>query len=140
MFYALNWFAIASLLTVWSLLAWLLNALAVWTLTHAAALPGAASTAAGVVLPDWLTAWVAPEFLQSLSQALSFVGSVLASVLSAAPALAGSVTVAAWVFWGLGAFFLLLLGIAMHLLITRLRRRTEVTASGAMPRPPVLAH
>mgnify|MGYP000146666367 CR=1 FL=1 len=45
------------------------------------------------------------------------------SLLQAAPALAGGVTVATWVVWGIGSALLLLLGAGLHLLIALWRRR-----------------
>ena len=45
MFYAISWFAVLSLLALWSLAAWALHAVAVWTVSNAGALTGAASGA-----------------------------------------------------------------------------------------------
>ncbi|MCD2512044.1 hypothetical protein [Comamonas endophytica] len=45
--------------------------------------------------------------------------------LSAVPALAGGVTVLAWVIWGLGALALLALAVGAHVLIALFRRRSS---------------
>jgi hypothetical protein len=123
MFYALSWFAVVALLALWSLAAWALNAVAVWTVSNAGALSGAASGAGTIRLPDWLAPWVPPEFAQSVSQMLAGLGPVVDSLLQAAPALAGGLTAATWVVWGIGSALLLMLGAGMHLLIALWRRR-----------------
>jgi hypothetical protein len=45
------------------------------------------------------------------------------SLLQAAPALAGGLTVATWVVWGIGSVLLVLMGTGLHLLIALWRRR-----------------
>jgi len=123
MFYALSWFVVVALLALWSLAAWALNAVAVWSVSSAGALSGAASGAGATSLPDWLAPWVPPEIAQSVSQMLAGLGPMVDSLLQAAPALAGGVTVATWVVWGIGSALLLMLGAGMHLLIALWRRR-----------------
>ena len=123
MFYALSWFVVVALLALWSLAAWALNAVAVWTVSNVGALSGAASGAGTIRLPDWLAPWVPPEIAQSVSQMLAGLGPVVDSLLHAAPALAGGVTVATWVVWGIGSALLLMLGAGVHLLIALWRRR-----------------
>ena len=123
MFYALSWFVVVALLALWSLTAWALNAVAVWTVSNAGALSGAASGAGTIRLPDWLAPWVPPEIAQSVSQMLAGLGPAVDSLLQAAPALAGGVTVATWVVWGIGSALLLMLGAGVHLLIALWRRR-----------------
>jgi hypothetical protein len=123
MFYALSWFVVVALLALWSLAAWALNAVAVWSVSNAGALSGAASGAGTIRLPDWLAPWVPPEIAQSVSQMLAGLGPVVDSLLQAAPALAGGLTVATWVVWGLGSVLLVLLGAGLHLLIALWRRR-----------------
>jgi len=78
MFYVISWFAVLSLLALWSLAAWALHAVAVWTVSNAGALTGAASGAtagvAGLRLPDWLAPWVPPEVAQAMTSLLSAWG------------------------------------------------------------------
>ena len=105
MFYAISWFVVTWLLALWSLAAWALHAVAVWSVSNAGALSGTASGVGSIALPDWLPAWVPTELLQ------------------AAPALAGGLTVVAWVVWAIGGVLLLLLGATLHLLIALWRRR-----------------
>jgi hypothetical protein len=123
MFYALSWFVVASLIALWSLAAWALHAVAVWTVSNAGALTGAASGAGAMALPDWLGPWVPPEIAQWVSQLLAGLGPFFDGLLQAAPALAGGVTVATWVVWGIGSVLLVLLGAGLHLLIALWRRR-----------------
>ncbi len=125
MFYALNWFVVVALLAFWSVTAWALHAVAVWVVSSAGALPGAASGVTTVALPDWLAPWVPPEIAQWVSQLLAGLGPVIDSLLQAVPTLAGGVTVATWVVWGVGSVLLVLLGAGLHLLIALWRRRSS---------------
>jgi hypothetical protein len=124
MFYALSWFVIFSLLALWSLSAWALNAVAVWTVSNAGALTGAASGAESLRLPDWLAPWVPPEIVQIATSMLAGLAPIVEGLLQAAPALAGGLTVATWVVWGIGSMLLVLLGAGLHLLIAMWRRRS----------------
>ncbi len=124
MFYALSWFLVVALLTIWSLVAWGLQAVAVWTVSNAGALSGAASGASAMTLPDWLAPWVPPEVAQWAGQLLAGLAPFIDSLLQSAPALAGGLTVATWVIWGIGSVLLVLLGAGIHLLIALWRRRS----------------
>ena len=122
MFYALSWFAVLAVLALWSLAAWALHAVAVWTVSNAGALSGAAAGVGTLAVPDWLAPWVPPELAQWASQAMGALAPLIDSLMQAAPALAGGMTVATWVIWGIGSALLLLLGAGLHLLIALLRR------------------
>ena len=122
MFYARSWFVVVALLALWSLAAWALNAVAGWTLSSAGTLTGAASGVGTVALPDWLAPRVPPDVAQWASQAMGALAPLVDSLMQAAPALAGGMTVATWVIWGIGSALLLLLGSGLHLLIALLRR------------------
>lgn len=123
MFYALNWFILAALLALWSLAAWALHAAAVWSLSSAGAFAGAASGAGTIALPDWLAPWLPPQAAQWASQTMGVLAPFIDSMLQAAPALAGGLTVVTWAIWGIGSVLLVLLGAGLHLLIALLRRR-----------------
>jgi hypothetical protein len=141
MFYALSWFVVFGLLAVWSLCAWALHAVAVWAVSNADALTGVTSGAVagaqGLRLPEWLAPWVPPELVQTMTSLLSGLAPAVDSLLQAAPSLAGGLSVATWVIWGLGSVLLVLLGAGLHLLIAMWRRRDG--GSGPQPRPPVAA-
>jgi len=137
MIYALSWFLIFTLLAFWSLAAWALNAIAVWTVSNAGTLTGATSGFEGLRLPEWLAPWVPPEIAQAVTSALSGLAPVVESLLQAAPALAGGLTLATWVIWALGSALLVLLGAGLHLLVATLRRRGG--GSGPQPAPQVAA-
>lgn len=124
MFHALSWLVVATLLALWSLATWALHAVAVWAVSNAGALSGAASGAGTLALPDWLSSWVPPAFVQSATQWMASFGPLVDSLLQAAPALAGGLTVATWVVWGIGTVLLLLLGAGVHLLIALWCRRS----------------
>ena len=131
MFYALSWFFVVVLLALWSLAAWVLHAVAVWTVSNAGSLTGAASGAGTITAPDWLTPWVPPELAEWASQLMAGLAPFVDGLLQVAPALAGGLTVATWVIWGIGSVLLVLLGAALHLLIALWRRRG---GSGSGPR------
>ena len=121
--YALTWFVVASLLALWSLAVWALHAVAVWTVSSAGALSGAAAGAAEWAFPAWLAHWVPSEVAHAAGRLLASLAPVVEGLLQAAPSLAGGVSVAAWVIWGLGSVLLGLLGAGLHLLIALWRRR-----------------
>ncbi len=131
MLYALSWFVIFSLIALWSLAAWAVNAFAVWTVSNAGTLTGAASGAEGLRLPEWLAPWVPPEVALAMTSLLSGLGPLVESLLQSAPSMAGALTVATWVIWGLGSVLLVLLGAGLHVLIAMWRRR----GGGSGPQP-----
>ncbi|BDI03117.1 hypothetical protein [Sphaerotilus microaerophilus] len=131
MFYAISWLVIVALLALWSLTAWALHALAVWTVSTAGALSGTASGVGVLALPPWLAPWVPPELASSVTALLSTLGPVVEGLLQATPALAGGLTVATWVLWGLGSLLLVLLGGGLHLLIALWRRRSDPGQPGS---------
>jgi hypothetical protein len=137
MFYALNWFVVVSLLMLWSIAAWAVQAFSVWAVSNAGALAGDTKGFDGLRLPEWLAPWLPPEFMQAMSALLSGLAPAVDSVLQAAPALAGGLTVATWVIWGLGSALLVLLGAGVHLLIAMARRRGGGSSLG--PRSQVAA-
>ena len=123
MLYALSWFVVFALLALWSLTAWALHAVAVWTVSNAGALTGAASGASTISVPDWLAPWVPPEVTQWASQLMAGLAPLVDSLLQTAPALAAGLIVLTWVVWGIGSVLLVLLGAGLHLLIALWRRR-----------------
>lgn len=138
MFYALSWFVVLSLLAIWSLGAWAFHAVAVWAVSSAGSLSGTASGVEGLRLPDWLAPWVPPEMVQAVASLRSGLEPVVEGLLQAVPALAGGLSVAMWVIWGLGSVLLVLVGAGLHLLIAMGRRR-DGGGSDHPPRPPVAA-
>jgi hypothetical protein len=136
MLYALSWLVIISLIALWSLAAWALHGVAVWAVSNAGALTdvatGAVSGAQGLHLPDWLAPWVPPEITQAMTSAVSGVAPLIESLLQGAPALAGGLTVATWVIWGLGSALLILLGAGLHLLVAMWRRRGGGSGPGSV--------
>ena len=129
MLYALSWFVVFGLVALWSLGVWAFHAVTVWTVSNAGELTNAAPGIESVRLPDWLTVWVPPEVVQGMTSLLSGFAPAVESLLQGMPALAGGLSVAAWVIWGLGSILLLVLGAGLHFVITLGRRR----ASGAGP-------
>ena len=123
MFYALSWFIVIALLSLWSLAAWALHAVAVWTVSNAGALTGVVSGAGTITVPEWLAPWVPTEVAHWASQLMAGLAPFVDGLFRAAPALTGGLTVATWVIWGIGSVLLVLLGAGLHLLIALWRRR-----------------
>ena len=130
MFHVLSWFAVFALLALWSLAAWALHAVAVWTVSNAGSLTGAASGPGTLTVPDWLAPWVPPEVAQWAGQLMAGLSPFVDSLLQVAPALAGGLAAATWVIWVIGSVLLVLLGAGLHLLIAFLRRSGGSGGSG----------
>lgn len=135
MLYALSWFFVIAMLALWSLAAWALHAIAVWIVSNAGALTGATSGTGAVTMPEWLAPWVPPEVAQWVNQLMAGFAPFVDGLLQAAPALAGGLTVATWVIWGIGSVLIALLGAGLHLLIALWRRRGR---RGSSPRASTL--
>ncbi|WP_341909733.1 hypothetical protein [Polaromonas sp. YR568] len=123
MAFVLIWFVFIALLALWSLAAWALHAVAVWSFSNVGGLSGVASSGVSIRLPDWLAPWVPAEVAQLWGALVAGLGPLSDALLQAAPALAGGVTVATWVVWGIGSGLLLLLGAGTHVLVALWRRR-----------------
>lgn len=130
MFYTLSWSLIAVILAGWSVLVWVLHALAAWSLDSAGRLAGDAEPGSLLSLPAWLAAWVPLDVVHALGDTLSWLGMGVDALLQAAPALATGLGVLSWVLWGLGCLVLLLLGAGLHGLISLWRRRAPPLAAG----------
>lgn len=137
MFYAISWFVVFCLLALWSLGAWAFHAAAVWVVSNAGTLTGAASGVGDFRLPDWLATWVPPEIVQAMTALLQSLAPVVESLLQAAPSLAGVLSAATWTIWGFGSVLLVLLGAGPHLVIAIGRRRSS--GAGRQRRLPVAA-
>jgi hypothetical protein len=129
MFYAIGWFVIFVMLVLWSLAAWALHAVAVWTVSNAGALSGAVSGAATVAsdlaLPEWLAPWAPPALVEAIPKLMIGLAPLINGLLQAAPALADGLTVAAWLGWGIGSALLVLLGVGLHMAIVIWQRRAS---------------
>jgi hypothetical protein len=122
--YALSWFAVLSLLAVWSLAVWTFHAAAAWAASRTDGLMGA-SAQEGLRLPDWLVAWFPPEVAQIFSAALSSVMPAIDAMLNQAPVLATALSAVVWGVWAIGLILLIVLGAGLHGLIAALRRRSS---------------
>lgn len=122
MFCALSWMVVFGLFALWSLGAWALNAVAVWSASNAGALAGKAGALEDLNLPAWLAPWLPAEALPAMKSLASALIPMLDSLLAFAPSMAGGLTVAIWALWGFGTLALLVLGFTAHGLIAMLRR------------------
>ena len=123
MFYILSWFVVFSLLALWSLAAWAFHSITTWAASNAGVLAGGSGAALGLRVPDWLAPWIPPELSLAVASMLSALTPAIDALLGWAPALAGGLSVAVWVVWGIGSVFLVVLGFVLSGLITVLRRR-----------------
>jgi hypothetical protein len=123
MFYALSWFIVFALLAVWSLGAWALHAITLWSTSNAGALSGQAKAVEDLSLPAWLAPWFPAEWLSALKSMAAAMMPLVDAALGLLPALGGGLSVVIWVLWGAGCALLLLLGAMLHTLIAIVRRR-----------------
>lgn len=123
MLYAVVWFGVLFLLSLWSLTTWAIHSISEWMATRAGEL-GAGEGFGGLQLPESLTSWLPPEVVDVVAALLAGAEPILLSLLQAAPALAGGFTVAVWVVWAIGSMLLVGLGAAVHAMIAIWRRRS----------------
>jgi hypothetical protein len=126
MLYMISWFAVLSLIALWSLGAWGLHALSTWGAANADGLIGA-TMPDGLPLPALLEPWISPELVQALTALLAGLKPALETALSLLPALAGGLSFLVWGLWGLGCLLLLILGLGLHSLIAMLSRRASAS-------------
>ena len=131
MFYALNWFLVLGLLALWSLAAWAFHAVTVWTVSNAGVLADASGASAGLRMPEWLAPWLPAELATAMNSVVSALKPAVESMLGWAPSLAGGLSVAVWVVWGIGSVLLLGLGAVLSGLIALARRQAPGPPRGA---------
>jgi hypothetical protein len=127
--YAIGWSVVLILLALWSLAAWAFHSIATWTISSAGAQAGASSAVEGLNAPAWLAPWIPPELALAFTSTLSTLGPAIEAALDQAPALAGGLSVAVWMVWGIGSVLLVVLGLVCSGLIGTLRRRSSVLAA-----------
>ena len=127
-FYALSWSVVFILLALWSLAAWAFHSIAAWTVSNSGVLAGGSEAIEALRAPEWLAPWIPPELALAFTSMLSTFIPAIEAALNQAPALAGGLSVAIWVVWGVGSALIVILGLVCSGLITVLRRR-------ASPRP-----
>lgn len=132
MFYLLNWFVVFSLLALWSMVAWGFHAIAAWLVSNAGSLTSDSSEIMSVRVPEWLAPWMPPELTSALPTLVSAVTPAVDALLGFAPAMAGALSVAVWVIWGIGSVLLIVLGIALSGLIAMLSRRRPAQSDPSM--------
>jgi len=131
MLYALGWLLVLGLLALWSLAAWAFHAIAAWTVSSAGHLAGSSGAGGGLRMPEWLAPWVPPELALVLDSMASALMPGVEAMLGWAPALAGGLSVAVWLVWGIGSVLLVVLGFLATGLIAVLRRGSSTPAGHA---------
>lgn len=119
----LLWLVVGVLLAVWSATVWLGQWLLGVVLGSAGDLPLQA-----LALPEAWTRWLPQGVSDSITQGIEAAQPWLQTLLDTMPALAGGVTVLAWITWAVGAALLLLAGGASHAAL-RWWQRSQRTAS-----------
>lgn len=129
MFYTMTWVLMALLLALWSVAAWVLHALAQWSVIQSGTLAGLPAQLD--TLPSTLSA---PNWLPLLPGAHEFWAALLTSfnplfesLLAFAPALLALLVPAIWLVWAIGAVLLVALGLGLTLLIRLARARLQAT-------------
>lgn len=105
----LLWMVVGLLLALWSAAVWLGQAVLTALLGGAGHLP-----VKDLALPEAWTRWLPQGVSESITQAIEASQPVVQGVLDSMPALAGGVTVLAWVTWVVGAVLLGLAGGVSH--------------------------
>ena len=131
MFYALNWFVVVSLFTLWSLAAWAFHSIAAWTISNAGTLAGGTGSIEALQVPVWLAPWVPPELALTLNSMIASLTPAIQTVLEWAPAMAGGLSIAVWTVWAIGAVVLIVLGFLVTGLIALLSRRMSASAASS---------
>jgi len=131
-FYALSWSVMFILLVLWSLAAWAFHSIAAWTVSNAGVLAGGSGAIESLRVPDWLAPWIPPELALALTSMLAASTPAVEAALNQAPALAGGLSVAVWVVWGVGSALIVILGLVCSRLITVLRRRSSTRSFEAL--------
>jgi len=127
--HALSWSLVFVLFALWSLAAWALNSVASWIVSNAGFVAGSSGAIEGLRVPDWLAPWIPPELALAFTSVLSSFIPAIEAALQQAPALAGGLSVAIWVVWGLGGALIVILGLVSSGLITTLRRRASAVGA-----------
>jgi hypothetical protein len=131
MFYALSWSVVFSLIALWSLAAWAFYSVTAWTVSSAGILAGGSGALEGLRLPDLLAPWIPTEIALAFTSMRTALTPAVESVLGLAPALAGGLSAAVWVAWGVGSVLLIVLGFVVTGFIAALRRRASFLAAPA---------
>ena len=122
MLYIISWFAVLSLIALWSFAAWAFHALTQWGLSASGEWSGATAPE-GFNWQEILGPWLPPDLAQALTALLASLKPLFESLLSLAPALGGGLSFLVWLIWGLGCFLLFIVGAALHAMIAVLSRR-----------------
>lgn len=113
---AIIWSVFAFLLISWTAVAWATAALMNWgaqamTATGGVELLGSAGATS---LPQWITAWMGPEFLQALVDTAQFSAGMLEAVLPWAGAAAGWLVPIIWIGWFIVAILMTVVAVVVH--------------------------
>lgn len=113
---AIIWSVFTFLLISWTAVAWAAAALTSWgaqamTRTGGVELLGASGAAS---LPQWITAWISPEFLQWIVQTAQFSAGLLEAVLPWAGAATAWLVPIIWIGWFIVAVFMTVVAVVVH--------------------------
>jgi len=124
MLYALSWFFVFALLTVWSVCVWVVNAVVSWSMTGVGILAGQTQQLDGMALPEWIYTWVSTDVGLTIKTGLVSVLPLLESILFTLPAAVPWLGLLAWIVWGIGFFILGVGGLLLHAFISLARKTT----------------
>lgn len=122
MLYIVSWFFVLTLLAIWSACIWIAHSLASWSLTGIGSVVGQTQQIDRLPIPDWITAWVPPELISTVTASAAGVLPWVGSAMEALPSVGSWLSPLAWTVWGIG-FVILAVGAAiLHALISMSRR------------------
>ncbi len=117
------WLLWAALALLWTGGAWLAAELTQWSAQAIAAgnAESAARAAAQWPMPPWMALWVDPEWLKAVQASMRWALDVGSGLLPFAGAAMGWLVPLVWLAWGGGLLLLLVLAVAAHWGVGRLR-------------------
>lgn len=138
MWHALVWLAVAAVLLVWTLLAWLSHALVGWVAGLSPAQWGEVGQNAGEVtrqlgqlpLPQWLLVLWPAGASEAWAASVALVLQWLQALVAHLPSVVGWLSPVVWVLWAAGALVLLLSGAGVSALVHMLQQRAPLRAVG----------
>lgn len=124
---AVVWVGVVVLLVLWSLGAWAVHGLAVWSLSHAETVASGVGSAQLGDLPPWLRMGLPVEWLTSLHAWVQAGVPAVEGLLGWVGSLASALSMVVWGLWSVGAVLLVGVGVVAHVVLRRVWPRSGVS-------------
>ena len=122
MLYTLAWFLVLALLAAWSLGVWALHSVTAWSLTGIGLLVTQSQQIDRLPVPGWVGIWLPADLILAFKTTAASVLPWVESSLAALPSLAGWLAPVAWIVWAVGFVILAVGAVALHALISVIRK------------------